>query len=174
MVDIHEVFPELAKIQDEEIRRRTATAIEHAIRESPWADIRDVPYIDSWSDEPLPQDLVEHTWAVTNIAIEIAKELDRWGIEIERDELIAGSLLHDIGILFEFAPGDGSPVRRWEQRLIRHPMFGLWIALEHDLPINVAHIIGSHSKEGQFVDRTPEAIVQYHADWLIYDIEQAE
>ncbi len=52
---------------------------------------------------------------------------------------------------------------------MRHTLSGIAIADRFNLPPEVLHIIGTHSKEGDLGKRTVEAIIVHHADFVSFD-----
>jgi putative nucleotidyltransferase with HDIG domain len=168
--NVVELFPEINLINDESIREKIKAGIEDALNWG-WKDLAAIPYINSWEPEVrYGISLVEHTRLVTNLMIAMAKELEKTGYKINFDELIAAGILHDFGLLMEFEEKNGKIVQRWNQRLIRHPHWGMWLAQKNDLPVSVVHAISSHSKEGDFTDRNQIALILYHADWLVWGL----
>lgn len=89
------------------------------------------------------------------------------GYPLNYDYLIAGGILHDVGKIVEYAeePGKGfikSPIGK----LMRHPFSGAGLAVKHDLPWEISHIIATHAAEGDGGFRTPEAVLIYKIDTL--------
>ena len=67
----------------------------------------------------------------------------------ERDVLIAGALLHDVGKLLEYARNaEGRFVMSDYGLKLRHPVSGAMLAQKHGLPEHVLHIIAVHASEG--------------------------
>jgi hypothetical protein len=92
-------------------------------------------------------------------------------VPIDRDVLIAGALLADIGKLFELQVDQrGNASQSLGGRLVRHPFSGVAIAARHAIPDEVLHIIACHSHEGDRVERSIECIVFHHADFVDFDI----
>jgi hypothetical protein len=92
-------------------------------------------------------------------------------VPIDRDVLIAGALLADIGKLFELQVNErGIPSQSVGGRLVRHPFSGVAIAARHAIPDEVLHIIACHSYEGDRVERSIECIIFHHADFVDFDI----
>ena len=56
----------------------------------------------------------------------------------------------------------------------RHPAIGAALAKEKGLPPEVVLIIAAHSHEGDTMDRTPEAIIVHHCDFIDFDIKKRE
>ena len=54
-------------------------------------------------------------------------------------------------------------------KVVRHPFSGVAIAARFDLPPEVQHIIGTHSKEGDLGKRTVESIIVHHADFVSFE-----
>jgi hypothetical protein len=74
---------------------------------------------------------------------------------------------------FDKKPGtDGKPqvVKGFYGDMLRHPFSGVGMAFKHELPYEVMHIIAVHSKEGDFVRRSPEAIIYHHAEFADFDL----
>ena len=117
--------------------------------------------------------LITHTRAVTLAALKIAEVLlaEYPGkIVINRDYLLSGSLLHDVGKLFEYKREKGEFAKSREGELLRHPISGAAFAFSHGLPQEIIHIIAAHSKEGDGSRRTVEAIIVNHADFVNFDV----
>jgi hypothetical protein len=55
---------------------------------------------------------------------------------------------------------------------MRHPESGAKLAEECDLPKEVVHIIAAHSHEGDSMNRTPEAIIIHHCDFIDFEIKK--
>jgi 23S rRNA maturation-related 3'-5' exoribonuclease YhaM len=93
---------------------------------------------------------------------------------VERDELIAGGLCHDLGKPYEYSPAnrarwDGAP-RAFGRPSIRHPVYGVHVALTAGLPEEIAHIVGGHSAEGENIARSLAATIVHHADHAFWQI----
>jgi hypothetical protein len=54
--------------------------------------------------------------------------------------------------------------------MLRHPFSGVALAFKHEIPYEVMHIIAVHSKEGDFVRRSPEAIIYHHAEFADFEL----
>jgi putative nucleotidyltransferase with HDIG domain len=108
---------------------------------------------------------VEHTKAVTAMCVQFAKIMKEFhDLKVNMDYLIAGAILHDVGKIFEYCE---TPSELGQ--LFRHPLSGVYMAAREDLPLEVLHIIGTHSLEGELIKRTPEAAIVHHMDFAIAD-----
>lgn len=171
--EIKKLLPELELIRDAELREKTATVWAEAMERGGWKaeDLARIPFTLLIPGTNI--NLIEHTRAVTLMAIQIAEVLaDQYGdrVHVDRDHLLSGALLHDVGKLFEYTKEGEKVVKSSEGELLRHPISGAAFAFQHGLPREVVHIIAAHSKEGDGWRRTVEAIVVNHADFLNFDV----
>jgi putative nucleotidyltransferase with HDIG domain len=117
---------------------------------------------------------VEHLNSCARQCIAIADVLRRsfrCSIPIQRDHLIAGALLADVGKPLEYDKDTSGKVvqGKFGQRL-RHPFSGVALAYKHGIPAEVMHVIATHSHEGDKVERSIESIIFHHADFVDFDI----
>jgi putative nucleotidyltransferase with HDIG domain len=166
-----EDLPEIAQITHAELRTRTIEAWAYALAESTFDRVTDIP------GEANPGMLrlrrgnqADHLRSVTRIALAIADDFAGTFPEaqIDRDIVIAGGVLHDVGKAWEFDPENlarwrGDPSRSGLPSL-RHPVYGAHICLAVGLPEEIAHIALSHSHEGEFQTRSLEGLIIHRAD----------
>ncbi len=92
-------------------------------------------------------------------------------IPIQRDYLIAGALLADVGKPLEYdKDASGNVIQGKFGQQIRHPFSGVALAYKHRIPGEILHIIATHSHEGDKVERSIESIIFHHADFVDFDI----
>ena len=121
--------------------------------------------------------LIEHTRGVTLMADAMAGVINRLaldGLRVNHQYVIAGALLHDVGKLLEYAKDDTGYKKSRIGRYLRHPVSGVWLAMTVGLPVKIAHMIGSHSFEGDRTPRTPEAIIIHQADFTWFNALKKE
>ncbi len=83
------------------------------------------------------------------------------------DTVIAGAILADVGKLLEYEKVDGA--RQSERgRHLRHPFTGVALAMAGGVPDGVCHIIAAHAGEGDLVERSTEATIVHHADFMSF------
>ena len=166
------LLPEFQLIQDEELREKSQRVWVEAVKESGWSieDLGEMPFT-----LLIPQtrvNLIEHTRAVTRCAAEVGEVMrEEYGdrIELNRDFLISGAILHDVGKLFEYERNDDGFVKSRAGRLLRHPISGAAFAARFGIPDEILHIIAAHSKEGDGARRTVEAVIVNHADFINFE-----
>ena len=167
------LMPEFRLIKDAGLRESTVKVWVEAMKRAGWGikDLAEMPFTLLIKNTDV--NLVTHTRAVTLSALKIADVLTaeyKGKIAIHRDYLLSGALLHDVGKLFEYKREGGKFVKSREGELLRHPISGAAFAFAHGLPQEVVHIIAAHSKEGDGLRRTIEAIIINHADFVNFDV----
>ena len=169
---IVELLPEIDLIKQEDLRDSVAETWADAIDQGGWSleDLGSIPFTLLIPDCGF--DLVHHTRAVTRTAVAIAETLkENYGdaIAIDMDLLVAGSLLHDVGKLLEYAKEGGKTVKSRKGVLLRHPLSGQALAYKHGLPFEILNMIAYHSKEGDLGKRTVEGIIIHHSDFVNFE-----
>jgi len=119
-----------------------------------------------------PVNFVEHTRAVTLTCVAVADVFEKvYGDRnpVNRDQLTAGALLHDVGKLLEYTTMGGETVKSEFGARLRHPFGGVILAAEQGLPSEVLHMIAAHAREGDLVKRSREATILFHADFTSFE-----
>ena len=118
----------------------------------------------------------EHLRGVARIALAMADSLEQvvGPVGIDRDLLCAAALCHDLGKPFEFSPANQARWRADPAKVgypsVRHPAYGVYVALTVGLPEAIVHTAGAHSAEGENVERSLENTIVHladHAYWTI-------
>ena len=122
---------------------------------------------------------VDHLRGVVLLALRIADQLCELqpDLNVNRDVLLAGAILHDVGKPFEYSEENrklwaenpyqqGSPAAR-------HSVHGWHVCLSVGLPYEVAHISGGHSKEGGLITRSLECTIVHYADHVYWNALKA-
>ncbi|MHC4947056.1 MAG: HDIG domain-containing metalloprotein [Planctomycetota bacterium] len=176
--DVAELFPDLMAISDPGLRDRVAAVWNEAITTGcggkGWTfdELRAVKFTLLAGDIDLT--FVEHLNSCVKQCMAIADVLERvFGgkIPVDRDVLIAGSLLADVGKPLEYdKDAAGNVIKGRFGEALRHPFSGVAMCYKHGLPPEVMHIVATHSHEGDKVQRSIESIIFHHADFVDFDI----
>ena len=158
---------ELNWIRDTDLRNKVVKVWLTAADTGGWKNLDDVPFTLLFENSGR---LTDHTKRVTNLAKCI---LDKREEKINQDFLISGALLHDVGKLLEYTKKDGKVVKGEYGKKFRHPVSGSKLAWKCDLPDEVVHIIFAHSHEGDNIDRSPEAYIVHHCDFIDFHIRKS-
>ncbi len=139
---VREAFPELAAIEDDDLRERVVAAWVLGLERGGWRDVEDVPY--AWNIHEVSN--VEHVRGVTQIAAAAAAvQRDLHGAEPDLDVVRAACLLHDVGKCYEYTDHVDDelvdPDPRYGGETIPHSLSGYALAHEVGLPLSVQRAI---------------------------------
>jgi len=162
---IRALFPELDAIQDDDLRSGVVEAWVTAMEENGVDDLAAVPWLPPTQRELGIEDetLVDHVRDVTAGSISLAEQLlDRRGdkLEVNLDLLVAGALVHDVSKLAEFDGMDDTAV----YDLLGHPYYGVHVVARVGLPIELAHVVLSHTSRTAVEPATIEAEIIRRVD----------
>lgn len=175
MPDLITVVPEFNHIQDQELRRKAMAVWNEVLEIGGWSldDLARMPF--TLLAEEVTVSFPEHVRTVCRLCIAMEEVLkDAYGdrYPIDRDTLIAGALLADVGKLIEFREVEGRYEWADMYRYLRHPFTGVGLCFKHGLPPAVMHIVATHSWEGAKFTRRPESIIFHHADFTDFDLSK--
>lgn len=171
--DILDVLPELVEIVEPALQEKTAAVWLDALAEGGYT-IEDLDrFPPSLRLADADQTLVEHTRAVTNTAIDATDAYQRFHPpalnNVNRDYVVSGALLHDVGKILEYDLSSGSVEQSPMGKAIRHPILAAVLCYRNQLPPAVVHTVALHSHEGDGYDRSPEGLIVYHSDFLNFE-----
>jgi putative nucleotidyltransferase with HDIG domain len=169
---VKRLWPELQWIKDVHLRQQVTETWTRAMERSPLKpdDLNRIPFTLLVPNCPIT--FMEHKRCVVHIARKSAEAMHEFmgrALAIDMDTVIAGAILADVGKLLEYELGPDGKSRQSERgEALRHPFTGVALALECGVPDAVCHIIAAHSVEGDPVQRTTEAYIVHHADFMAY------
>ena len=172
-----ELQPEVDMISDKALGDRVVEAWAMAIAHSSMDGISDMKASGNPDTAAIKAGTqAEHLRGVARAALGLADALSALfpDLKINRDTVIAGGLCHDLGKAWEFDPVNQ---KRWQADpratgfpSVRHPPYGVHVALNAGLPEEIVHISGAHSGEGELVVRSLECTIVHCADYAFWDI----
>jgi len=170
---IVEMLPEVNEIADAELRDKTIKTWVAAMEKSDLTldNLKTMPFTLLVSGVNVT--FIEHVRTVCRMCIKIWDVLhEAYGNRnnVNRDLLLAGALLADVGKAIEFAYVDGKYVKSEHAKYLRHPFSGVGLAWEQKIPDAVMHVIAMHSKEAAGGKRTAEGIVFHHCDFIDFEL----
>ena len=165
------VLPEIGLIEDDTLREGVAKTWEDGLIRGGWepSDIERMPFTLA---KVVDINFAQHVRSVTKTCLhvyETFEEIYQGKLFLNRDIILAGALLHDVGKLLEMEESNGGFRKSAEGKLVRHPFSGVALADANGIPPEVQHVIATHSKEGDPYKRTPEAVVVHLADFMNFD-----
>jgi len=160
---VRAAFPELEVIEDDDLRAGVVSAWATAIEENDIDDLTEVPWLPP-TQRALGLEnerLVSHVRDVTACAVALAETLlERREVTLSVDTVVAGALIHDVSKLAEFDGMTETPV----YNLLGHPYYGVYVVAAVDLPVELAHIVLSHTSRTTVEPATIEAELIRRAD----------
>jgi hypothetical protein len=160
---IERAFPELESIENDNLRQNVREAWDTAMADNAIDDLETVPWFPPVQrDLDLPDErLVPHIRDVTQAALALAGVLDeRRSVDLSLDTVIAGALIHDVSKLYEFDGMEPTSIGN----LLGHPYYGVYLVAGAGLPVELAHIVLSHTHRTPITPATLEATIIRQAD----------
>jgi len=171
---VQTLLPEIDEIADDHLKAKVIACWKEAAAYRDWTveELRSIPF--TLLAEGVEIGFIDHVRAVCRMCIACNDALtDIHGdkkARVDRDILVAGALLADVGKLFEYEQRGDAIVKSDYGTKLRHPFSGVGLAYKHDLPPEVMHVIATHSKEGEGEQRSPESIIFHHADFIDFEL----
>ncbi|MCD6411327.1 MAG: HD domain-containing protein [Thermoplasmata archaeon] len=166
MEEIEKLIPEIAWIENRELREKVKEVWVLALERGGWNSLEEVPFTLSFENSGK---LVEHVRRVTRMVKRLAELREE---KINMDYLLAGAILHDVGKLLEYKKEGEKIVVN--EKVERHPISGSKLAESCGLPKEVVHIVATHSHEGDKMKRSKESIIVHHCDFIDFELRREE
>ncbi len=173
-MDIHELWPELAWIEDPDLREAVTKTWELALDNSVLTpqDLQRIPFT-LLAGPDLKVSFMAHKRCVVHVARESALKMQEFfgeDLPIDLDVVIAGAILADVGKLLEYElDQEGNSFQGRYGKYLRHPFSGVSLAESCGVPAEVCHIIAAHAGEGNLIKRSVEATIVHHADFMTFE-----
>lgn len=174
--DVRELFPEIDQIADDTLRQGVIDIWVETGAECGWERFEDVP---KNLDAEKHRRLVDHIRGVTRMALALAEIAAReHGTVYNRDHLIAACLLHDVSKPLETEPdpnayptnGAALPARKSALGdKVQHAVYATHKVFAHKLPLEVAHIVNTHTHASNVRSKTIEGAFLFYADYADSD-----
>jgi len=172
-MDTNQLWPELAWIEDPDLREQTTQTWQLALERSVLTpeDLQRIPFT-LLAGPDMKVSFMAHKRAVVHIAREAAKKMIEFfgdDLPINMDVVLAGAILADVGKLLEYELDEnGQSFQGVYGKYLRHPFSGVSLAEECGVPAEVCHIIAAHAAEGDLIKRSTEAYIVHHADFMTF------
>ena len=166
--DIEKIFSEeLNWIDDNKLKEQVINVWKTAADKGHWKAIDKIPFTLLLENSGK---LTDHTIRITHLAKAV---FDNRKEVLNKDYLIAGALLHDVGKLLEYKLEDGKVILSEYGKKFRHPVSGALLAKELGLPDEIILIIYAHSHEGDKCERSAESYIVHHCDFIDFHIRKS-
>jgi putative nucleotidyltransferase with HDIG domain len=163
---MHKALPELDLIEDQALRSRVLDTLTALWRDSDWEDLESVPYLTDFPEISW----VQHTRfvaAATAAAVDVyVRLLDR---PLDRDLAVAAALLHDGSKFQEYERTADGYGKSELGRKLQHSAYAAHVALNHGLPLDLVHLIASHTPMSFVNPQRPEGWIVREADAMMLE-----
>jgi hypothetical protein len=170
------LFPEISEIRDEKLRRGVIAIWLEIAQECAWNRLEEIP---KNLEAEKHRRLTDHVRGVTRMALALADTgKAHSGTEYDRDMLIAMCLLHDVSKPLEMDPDPGAratggptlPGKKSRLgKLIQHAVYATHKVFAHGLPLEVAHVVNTHTHQSAVRSVTVEGAYVFYADYADSD-----
>lgn len=170
LAQVFHSYPEIKEIANPELREKVARVWLTAWEQSRFDKLDEAVF----TPEGAAHSLVDHTRLVARLCKELAamlKKID--GVHVDYDLLLAGALLIDTGKMIEFEPIPGGYRRTALEEQFPHPFLSGKLAEEAGLPLEVIHIVLTHSPKALNLPKSLEGKIVKYADIAAADVVRA-
>ena len=172
-MNVNQLWPELAWIENSDLQEKTSKTWALALERSVLTpeDLGRIPFTLKAGPD-MKVSFMTHKRAVVHVANESARKMIEFfgdDLPINLDVVVAGAILADVGKLLEYELDEhGNSMQGAYGKYVRHPFSGLSLAEECGVPAEVCHIIAAHAAEGDLIQRSTEAYIVHHADFMTF------
>lgn len=154
------LFPEFEWITNQELKEKSIRVWLRACEKSDWKKLTDIPFSGGFT--PDPDNLVYHVRLATDYSYEVAKKSNEMQkAQVDLDLIVAGALLHDVCKVVEYSSQGGKSA--WGSE-VTHGIYGVCLAQEEGLPLEIIHIIASHTEKLGMPNKSLESIIIHNCD----------
>ena len=170
------LLPELDLLQREENKEKVLDIWMDAVTQTGWQTKGlEHSLISTVMKNGCPENLMTHTRHVTAACAALYDAMgpmfDAVG-KCDREDLLAGALIHDVGKLMEMDYVDGKAVYTCYGTLFTHPVSGAYLAQKYGMNQTVVHMVLVHSNtlspQGEKAAQTPESLLLKYIDEMCY------
>jgi 7,8-dihydroneopterin 2',3'-cyclic phosphate phosphodiesterase len=169
------------KIKDEELRRKVIEILKDVrlsnkdFKKYPRMDIEEARTLfgvsGSQGTSTVERDILNHTLSLADVCLKFAETVEKnYKVPINRDNLLAAAIVHDLGHLFEYKKGKSGVEHTGI--MLDHTMVGVAELYHRGFPEAVIHIVAAHAGEhGTTPPRNFEALILHYCDSLLSLVE---
>jgi putative nucleotidyltransferase with HDIG domain len=161
-LQLEELLPEVTEISEKDLQEAVVDCWEMSLEKSEFNTYSQLEFGPGY-EQIGQQNQLKHVREVTQCAMALTDTLvQSRDVAINRDYVIAGSLLHDISKFYEKSPHFDGYTELGE--LIPHPHFAIHVLEQQGVPLEVQHIALIHTSGSKPQPKTLEAMIVMLAD----------
>jgi len=159
-MEVEDELMGIDEIEDAELRESVIAAWQMGLDAGNYDSISEI----LWYPEVAGDDVyhLQHQNDVTSVAISLVDTLlERYpDLDVDRDTVIAGALLHDVSKSMEHAPENANGDEEW----VSHPYLAVYLLEELGLSRHLQHVVLAHTPLTSVEPQTLEAEIVNAAD----------
>ncbi|MDG6994890.1 MAG: HD domain-containing protein [Nitrososphaerota archaeon] len=164
--ELSKSIPLLNLISDTKIRFDTSSVFVQLLHESKWKTLEEQPIVSSIRVSGL-----EHVNTVVELCVSTAEILRKFHkVQINMDYLISGAVLHDASKLVEYEPTESGERKTKLGELGQHTIRCVSLMLSKNMPMEIVHIVLTHTPQSASMPKTIESVILYFADSTDYNV----
>jgi putative nucleotidyltransferase with HDIG domain len=164
---VRELLPEVEQIQNSSLREAVVSIWAVAWESSEWKVLDQCP---KGPDLPPTRTLVTHSRTVAQISLNMCDVLGRQNaLSINKDDVIAIALLHDVCKLHEFTRTPAGCEKSEIGKKYQHGFLSAYWAQEAGLSTDLVHAVIAHTPLSGVIPQTQEALIVHYADFADTD-----
>jgi putative nucleotidyltransferase with HDIG domain len=170
--EILDVIPEFGLIEDGELRAKCLQVWADELSKYGHGalDLENMPFTTLVPDNPVS--LAAHMRSLAKQCSACADIMNadyNGAISVNKDVLVAGALLHDVGKIGGMEKVGGKFTESRRERLLHHSFSGVGILMSAGFPDEIVHAVALHSRDGEGRRKTAEAVLLHHLDFMNYE-----
>lgn len=106
-----------------------------------------------------------HIRSIASLAYSSASVISKFQkVKVNTDHVVAAALIADMSKMLEWRSVGRVPETTKMGKMLPHAFYAAMVALDAGLPIEIVHLILTHSRQSQLAPKTLEGIILYYAD----------
>ncbi len=154
------LLPQFSLIRDVGLQETVLDIWLEACSQSDWERLEDIPFMPG--ADPRRFSFVHHVALVTQYSYAVTQAYNEMEpAPLNVDYVVAGALLHDVCKIVEYSASGG---RTGWGKLISHGIYGVALCQKYQIPLEITHIVASHTAKLSMPNKSPEAIIVAKCD----------
>ena len=158
--EICHLLPQFDLVQDAVLKDVALSIWQEACLKADWDDLKAIPFGPGY--DAVRAGFLHHVAAVTQYSYVLAKAYNDLESEpLNVDYCVVGALLHDVCKIVEYSAAGGRTA--WGNH-VSHAIYGVALCEKYGVPLEITHIVASHTSKLSMPNKSPEAIIVAKAD----------
>ena len=157
---LRDALPQFELIEDGALQEAVLKIWIEACAQSDWEQLQEIPFMPG--SDPNRFGFLHHVALVTQYSYAVAQAYNQMEpTPLNVDYVVAGALLHDVCKIVEYSAAGGRSL--WG-RLVTHGIYGVALCQKYQIPLEIIHVVASHTAKLSMPNKSPEAIIVAKCD----------